>query len=152
MFNSIILIGNVGWIGDYYDEGDGKTAKISFSVACNKWSPGMKEEPEPDWFNVTAWGKTASRLAEKIEKGQRLMIQGTMRSYKDKEGNERWNLSAQIVRSLTPARGAEGRGAPRGRQQTEPADATRYRKNSNFAKTPPTSAEPVEAPDDDCPF
>lgn len=49
------------------------------------------EQKEADFFNVTAFGKTAEFMEKWSGKGRRVLIEGRIQNskYKDKDGNER---------------------------------------------------------------
>ena len=69
----------------------------SFSVAVNR----MKQDDPTDFFNVTAWNKTAEFVSSHFRKGQMIAVRGRMqqRKYTDRDGYERqtWDLQADEV-------------------------------------------------------
>lgn len=67
----------------------GKNADYTyFSLAVNR--PYLKEK-KTDFFNITAFGKTAEFICKYFKKGQLIIIMGHMvnDSYIDKDGNNR---------------------------------------------------------------
>lgn len=60
------------------------------SIAVDRRAKG-KDDKEADFFNVTAFGKTAELMEKWSGKGRRVLIDGRIQNskYKDNEGNER---------------------------------------------------------------
>ncbi len=70
--NSITIMGNVG------KQPELKTTQsnakfCNFSVAVNRV---VKGEKKTQWFNVTAWNKTAEYVTKYIAKGTKILVQG----------------------------------------------------------------------------
>lgn len=85
-FNRFIFTGRLGRDPEERQAGSAKVA--TFSVACNRMAKG---ETVTDWFNVTAWDKTAELAITYLRKGSRVQIEGSvqLRKYTDKQGNAR---------------------------------------------------------------
>lgn len=86
--NYVQINGNLGQDVEVKTLESGKKV-ANFSIAVNssyKNAAGEKVE-NTDWFNVTAWEKTAELMGDLLKKGSSVMIAGslTTRSY-DKEG------------------------------------------------------------------
>ena len=82
--NLCILKGNICKDVDLkFAKGTG-TAVAKFSIAVAR----MKKDDPADFFNVTAFGKTAETIAERLQKGSPILIEGHLQSgsYKDKDG------------------------------------------------------------------
>lgn len=64
------------------------TAVCRFSIAVQR--PRSKDES--DFFNCVAFGKTAETIAKFFKKGQRILIEGELRtgSYDAKDGSKRY--------------------------------------------------------------
>lgn len=89
--NRVQLIGNLGAAPKIKElkEG-GKMAR--FSVATNSVEKrNGKFEKTVNWYNVTAWGKTAEIVEQKLSKGSEVIIEGKLvsNSYTDLNGNVR---------------------------------------------------------------
>lgn len=71
--------------------GANNTAVASFSIAVDR---RFKKEgqPEADFFNCTAFGKTAEFADKYLSKGTKVVIEGELRNnhYKDKNGNTQY--------------------------------------------------------------
>lgn len=92
--NTIILTGNITrdpelrWTR-------GGSAVASFGLAVNRrWQQDGEWQEETDFFNVTAWRDLAENLAESVQKGDRVVIEGRMKfsEYEDRDGNARSGL------------------------------------------------------------
>ena len=79
-----------------YTTGENKTAVASFSIAVDR---RIKREggPDADFFDCTAWGKTAEFMEKYWKKGMKAAISGRLEneSWTDKEGNKR--ISTKII-------------------------------------------------------
>lgn len=60
----------------------------------------MKKDDPSDFFNVTAFGKTAELIAERLGKGSPILITGHIQngSYTDKEGNKKYTSDVIVDR------------------------------------------------------
>lgn len=74
-----------------------------FSVAVNRRADG---EQTADFYNVTAWRKTAEAIARYTKKGNKIAVYGDLqiRQYEDRSGIRRTSVdvTAQDVEFLTP--------------------------------------------------
>lgn len=68
------------------------TAMTRFKIAVNRQ---IKQEGQPtaDFFQITAWGKTAEFVQKYFTKGQQVLVEGNLRnnSWTDKDGNKRYS-------------------------------------------------------------
>ena len=106
------------------------TEVCNFSVAVDRrYKKG--EEKQCDFFNCTAWSKSAAFIRQYFHKGDGIVLEGRMesRKYQDKDGNNRmaWDLMVENIEF------------PIGKGQS--AGSTDYT----------AGAEPV-APEEDLPF
>ena len=60
----------------------------NFTVAVSRYNKGKEETT--DFINCVAFGNTAELVAERIEKGGRVLVQGSIKtgSYENKEGKK----------------------------------------------------------------
>lgn len=68
-----------------------------FSVAVNR-SYKREGEPEADFFNCTAWQKTAEFVGKYFRKGQEILLSGEMQSheYTNREGAKTTGWEVQV--------------------------------------------------------
>lgn len=89
-FNKLILIGNVGQKPETRTVGSTTVTKFSLATT-ERWKDkdGNKKE-STDWHNVEAWGKQGEILAQYVDKGTKIMVEGSVKydTY-DKDGEKR---------------------------------------------------------------
>lgn len=76
------------------------TAMTRFKIAVNRQYK-QEGQPDADFFQITAWGKTAEFISKYFKKGQQILVEGYLRnnSWTDQEGNKRYSddIHAQQV-------------------------------------------------------
>jgi single-strand DNA-binding protein len=97
--NKVSLIGRLGAQPEIVKFDSGRTL-ARFSLATNE-SYKTKEGEWQDvtqWHNITAWGKTADRIAKLLNKGQEVVVEGKLvnNSYETKEGEKRYGTVIEI--------------------------------------------------------
>jgi single-strand DNA-binding protein len=88
--NKAILSGNVG--ADPQFKSTEKTNICNFRIAVND---KFKKDAPPQWFTVTAFGKSADFVNTYIKKGTKVLVEGKiqMEEYTDKEKQKRLFVS-----------------------------------------------------------
>ena len=88
--NKAILSGNVG--ADPQFKSTEKTNICNFRIAVND---KYKKDAPPQWFTVTAFGKSADFVNTYIKKGTRVLVEGKiqMEEYTDKENQKKLFVS-----------------------------------------------------------
>lgn len=91
-FNKVILAGHLVRDPELKQTASGESV-TTFSLAVNRTG----KNGECDFFDVTAWRKTAELVATYLKKGRPVLVCGRLqnRSWTDKQGNKR--TSAEIV-------------------------------------------------------
>ena len=81
------------------------TAVGTGSIAVDR---RFSKEKETDFFNFVAWGKTGEFMAERVAKGNRVILQGRLqtRSYEAKDGTKRY-VTEIVVEQVEPIDWAE---------------------------------------------
>ena len=75
--NTITLIGRAGRDPEVrYFESGSMVANLSLAVNA------FKRDEDPDWFNLTIWGKQAQVAADYVRKGQQIAVTGRMTTEK----------------------------------------------------------------------
>lgn len=92
--NHCFLIGNLG--GDPVERGRSENGPIvGFSIAENVQTFDRESKTfktlHTNWFHVTTFGSIAERVRKRLKKGDRVAIQGHIKTskYTDKQGSER---------------------------------------------------------------
>ena len=104
MINSVILIGNLGKDPELKTT-EGGLKVVQFSVATNESYKDKSGEWQnhTEWHNIVAWSQLAERIAEKLKKGDRVYLEGKLRTDKyEKDGQTHYTtkIVASGVRSL----------------------------------------------------
>lgn len=70
-----------------YTQGENQTAIGRFSLAVES---GYRDKKRTDFFNMTAWGKTAETMEEYVPKGTKILVECEARqnNYTDRNGNK----------------------------------------------------------------
>lgn len=93
--NKVILLGNVGKDPEvrYFEN---KQAVANFTLATTDraytLANGTQVPERTEWHNIVFWGKTAEVIEKYVHKGDRLYIEGKIRtrSYSDQNGVQRY--------------------------------------------------------------
>lgn len=104
MFNKVFLIGRLGQDPEMRYTPSG-TAVTDFSLATNrkyKDKSGNLQE-ETTWHDVVCWGKTAEFVAEYVQKGKLVFVEGEIRkdSWEDRNGQKRVSVKIN-ARNIQP--------------------------------------------------
>lgn len=91
-YNKIILIGNITKDIELKQTQSGIEV-VRFSIAVNKRS-AKDAENKADFFNVTAWGKTATFVSQWFKKGDPILLDGSIHNtkYTDASGQTRFSM------------------------------------------------------------
>lgn len=98
--NKIMLIGNVGTDPEMRFTANGNPV-TSFRVATSRvytTSEGERRQ-ETEWFTVVAWKKQAESCNQFLTKGQRVYVEGSLRtrSWEGRDGQKR--VTAEVIAS-----------------------------------------------------
>jgi single-strand DNA-binding protein len=122
----VTIVGNLGRDPEKRYTQDGRPV-TRFSVAATTRRKGREGdwEDHTEWFSVTVFGRQAETLAERIQKGTRVYVEGRLesRQYETQNGGKGFSLDviANEVLSLDPRQRTDELGGG----EFEPAGATR---------------------------
>lgn len=90
MLNHITLQGRLTKCPELKHTASG-TPVLSFCIACQREMKNQKGEYDTDFINWKAFGKTADFIEKYFNKGQLILLQGSlnMNKYVDSEGNNK---------------------------------------------------------------
>lgn len=125
MLNKLMIIGNAGAAPEIREVNGVKVANLNVAVTERGYkTTGGKEFPErTDWFTVIAWRGLAEILEKYVAKGDKLYIEGKMKSRTyEKDGQKRmvWELYAENIELLTPKKGEQAAPAQQQNKDEEP--------------------------------
>ena len=85
----------------------------SFTLAVNRSFTRQGEQPQTDFIDIVAWGKTAEFVSRYFVKGQLVAVAGRIqtRMWEDKQGNKRKSVEvvAEEVHFAEPKRDSQSR-------------------------------------------
>lgn len=125
MLNSVQLLGNLGSDPELRVTPTGQNV-LNFSVATTesyKDRNGQWKE-NTEWHKVALWGDSATRLAQRLQKGSKVFVQGSIHTESwEKDGQKHYatRIKAQRV-LLVGGVGAQGKQETRERQPGEDDD------------------------------
>lgn len=100
----------------------------SFSVAVNRRFVGQNGERQADFFNLTAFGKTAEFCSKYFKKGQQVLVEGRIqnRTWEDQTGAKRYSTDFIVENAYFADSRREGmdatQAAPQVPQSTDAGD------------------------------
>jgi single-strand DNA-binding protein len=106
MINKVILVGNVGADPDYRAlDGGNRVVRLRLATTEKfKTNDGTKDQTE--WHNIEAWQNLADIIDKWVKKGDKLYVEGSIRTrtYKDKDGVDKFSTSiiAKEIKILSP--------------------------------------------------
>ncbi len=113
----VILIGNLGRDAELKKTPSG-TSVLEFSIATNeRWNDREGNSQEhTQWFRVSLWGRRADALAQYLQKGKQVYVEGKLRArtYQGNDGQTRVSLDvrADDIQLLGTRADAGGWGTP----------------------------------------
>ena len=95
--NKVILMGNLTRDPEISYTKEGNKAIARFSVAVNRRF-AKDGETDTDFFNCTAWGKTAEFIEKYFRKGSRMLLSGRIENdnYTNKNGEKVYSVRIQV--------------------------------------------------------
>ena len=125
--NKVILIGNVGVEPEvrYYDSGQAvATMRLATTERGYTMQNGTQVPDRTEWHNVVVWNRLAQVVEKYVHKGDKLYIEGKLRSrsYDDQNGVKRYvvEIYADNMEMLTPRGAAQPQATPSQPVQTQP--------------------------------
>lgn len=99
--NKVNLIGRLGAKPEMRKVGEKGYALTRFSLAINE---SYKDKVSGEWKNntvwhvVTAWGKTAEKMCDSLDKGTEIALEGKLvqKEYELKDGTKRSSVEVEV--------------------------------------------------------
>jgi single-strand DNA-binding protein len=105
--NKVMILGNVGRDPEIRYTANGK-GLTTFSVAANRryQRPDGEWGEETEWFTVVTWDRLAERLAQNLQRGDRVYVEGRLqtRSWDGPDGQKRYKTEVVADRVLPQGR------------------------------------------------
>lgn len=110
--NRVILLGNLGADPELRMTNNG-TAVLKMRLATSETylDRNKQRQERTEWHNVVVWGRRAEALGKFLGKGDRLLVEGSLRttSYDDRDGNKKYRTEI-IANNVVLSGGGRGGG------------------------------------------
>jgi single-strand DNA-binding protein len=151
--NKVILLGNLGKDPEVKFTPSG-TAVAKFTVATSdrfKDKEGQWQD-RTEWHNVTAWARTAEIAGEYLKKGNKVYIEGSLRthSWDDKQSGQKKYMTEIVVNDLVLLGGRGESGGDSGGHSRGGAAGNNFDQRSPEPETAAVASSPIS--DEDIPF
>lgn len=152
MLNVVAIMGRLVSDPQLRQTNSGKSV-ASLRIACDRGRRDANGQMQADFFDVTAWDRTAEFICRYFHKGEMIAVDGRLqsRSYQDKNGNNR--TAIEIVASNANFVGGKGSG-----NSGSPAPQPEYARPAAVEAAPSYSAgsnedfSVIDADSEDLPF
>lgn len=95
-FNRVILVGNLVADPELKTTPNGISV-TRFRIAVNRRFTRTGEQPQTDFFDITAWRQTAEFVSRFFTKGRPILISGTLQNRNWTDNNNVKHYSVEIV-------------------------------------------------------
>jgi len=96
--NRVTLIGQLGRAPEMRYTPTGKPVASFSVVITHSWiSSNREQHQETDWFNVVAWGGLAEECKQRLSKGQRVYVEGRMKTRQWVDADDTPRSWAEVV-------------------------------------------------------
>jgi len=165
MLNRVVLVGRLTKDPDLRYTSSG-IAVANFTVAVNRPFSNQQGDREADFINCVVWRKPAENLANYMNKGSLVGVDGRIqtRSFDGQDGKRVYITevvadSVQFLESKNASKGSQSQsgGQGSGSYQSEQHQNQQQTPNYNQSNNQPTGSssdnlEPIDISDDDLPF
>lgn len=110
--NRVILLGNLGADPELRMTGGGTgVLKLRLATTESYLDRNKQRQERTEWHRVVVWGWRAEALAKILSKGDRILVEGGLRttSYDDKDGNKRYTTEI-VANNVVLSGGGRGGG------------------------------------------
>jgi single-strand DNA-binding protein len=154
--NKVFLLGNLGADPELRVTSGGQAVlKLRLATTESYLDRNNTRQERTEWHSVSLWGKRGEALAKFLTKGERVFVEGSLRtSSYDKDGEKRYRTEVVASNIILAGRGKGGE-AGEGFARSERRDpSSRSASAREPAPPPPEEAfgDFVGGADDDIPF
>ena len=112
--NKCFLLGNLGADPELKTTQGGAVLKLRLATSETYLDKNKERKERTEWHSVIVWGKRAEALAKILVKGDRLLIEGQIRTttYDDREGVKRYRTEINATQVLLNGSGKPRQSAP----------------------------------------
>ena len=111
-FNKVMLLGNLGADPELkMTQGGQSVLKLRLATTETYLDKNQTRQERTEWHSVTLWGKRGEALAKFLTKGERIFVEGSLRtSSYEKNGEKRYSTEINASNVILAGRG-KGAGA-----------------------------------------
>src|SRR4030095_5519083 len=108
--NKVMLLGNLGADPELRVTGGGQAIlKLRIATTETYLDKSHTRQERPEWHSVTMWGKRGEALSKFLTKGERVFIEGSLRtSSYEKDGEKRYRTEVGATNIILSGRGKGG--------------------------------------------
>ena len=149
--NKVMLLGNLGADPELKMTQSGQAVlKLRLATTETYLDKNQTRQERTEWHSVTMWGKRGEALAKFLQKGERIFVEGSLRtSSYEKNGEKRYSTEINATNIILGGRGKGqgagdemGGGGGGGGYERRPAPQPN-RGNSEPARSAPPSQAPA---------
>ena len=91
--NRVILLGNIGAEPELRQAGSTAVLNIRLATSENYKDRNGEKQERTEWHRISLWGKRGQALSNYLKKGDRILVEGSLRtsSYEDSDGNKKFS-------------------------------------------------------------
>lgn len=110
--NKVMLLGNLGADPELkMTQGGQSVLKLRLATTETYLDKNQTRQERTEWHSVTMWGKRGEALAKFLTKGERIFVEGSLRtSSYEKNGEKRYSTEINATNVILAGRG-KGQGA-----------------------------------------
>jgi single-strand DNA-binding protein len=110
--NKVMLLGNLGADPELKMTQSGQAVlKLRLATTETYLDKNQTRQERTEWHSVTLWGKRGEALAKFLQKGERIFVEGSLRtSSYEKNGEKRYSTEINATNIILTGRG-KGQGA-----------------------------------------
>ena len=124
--NRVILLGNLGADPEMrMTNGGTAVLKLRLATSESYLDKDKRRQERTEWHRVVVWGRRAEGLGKVLSKGDRLLVEGSLKtsSYEDRDGNKKYTteiVAANVV--FSGGSRSEPSSAPLSSESSTPED------------------------------
>ncbi|WP_394821467.1 single-stranded DNA-binding protein [Pendulispora albinea] len=136
--NKVILLGNLGADPDFRETDT--TSVLTWNLACTEtWLDARKQRQErTEWVRVVAFGRRAEGLSRVLRKGDRIFVEGSLRTTRHERNGETAYTTAVIASNVVLSGGAR---RPSDEEPRERVPDRTYHRDTQPPAAPPAAPD-----------
>src|SRR3954466_13525583 len=144
--NKVMLLGNLGADPELkMTQGGQAVLKLRLATTETYLDKNQTRQERTEWHSVTLWGKRGEALAKFLQKGERIFVEGSLRtSSYEKDGEKRYRTEIVANNVILGGRGKGGDAGEGGGYTRREAPA-----RDNARSAPPSRGNDAPPPDED---